>query len=290
MAQVPSFAIESNARFGAYTIHVSSVFAFRVYSDTRPRNSYISSLQKGLILVYNGAETIGEGTGFGVPVLIYSDEAYFSGSSNVYLFEQDDSKVIRKEFFMDRVPRERLGRIRLGNQGIARLLSRALKVLAEFYRHHKHLQFLTIAHAIDVILGVHTDFLKTSPVGKVVVTYRISQNHICVEMDLSLMRRERLNKILVLNELGSRFFRGYSDSNGKKLVDGKVRPWEKVEAEWASIISMQNRVGFRLCQRKDSILLRGREYLKGYRDWIGLEYEVNPELDHFEYEIEVWGA
>jgi hypothetical protein len=35
------------------------------------------------------------------------------------------------------------------------------------------------------------------------------------------------------------------------------------------------------------VLRRGREFLEGSLDWVGLDYEVNPRTDVFEYVIEV---
>jgi len=59
--------------------------SLRLYASTEPRNLKIADLQKALILVVNGTEAVGEGTGFGLPVLVYSDETYFSGSSKLYV-------------------------------------------------------------------------------------------------------------------------------------------------------------------------------------------------------------
>jgi len=267
------------------TIPLSSSLALRINSDTKPHNSQIAYLQKGLILVHNGVETVGEGTGFGVPVLIYSDETYFSGSSHVYLSRQNDFKIIRKEFFMDEVPRKRIRKVKLENQKL-RAMSRYLD---ELYQKHRRLRLLTLK-SLSMRMGVHTSFVKTTTVGKVIVTYGISQSLILVKTDFSLLKRENLKKIFMLNEQGSRFFRRYSDSNGTKLVDKKIGAWETIEAEWASITDLQGRVGFRLWGTKNSVLRRGREFLKGCLDWIGLDYEINPKNAVFEYEIEIIGA
>ncbi|MFQ5836598.1 MAG: hypothetical protein ACE5HG_01970 [Candidatus Bathyarchaeia archaeon] len=257
----------------------------RIYSDTKPHNSHIADLQKGLILIHKGAETVGEGTGFGVPVLLYSDETYFSGSSHVCISRQNDLEIIRKEFFMDKVPRKRIRKVGLENQKLRAIL----RSLAEVYQKHRHLRILTLA-SLPRSMGVHTSFVKTVPAGKVIVTYGLSQGRIRVKTDFNLLKRENLQKIFVLNEQGSRFFRRYSDSKGTNLVDKQIGAWETIEAEWARITDLQGRVGFRLWKAKNSVLRRGREFLKDGRDWIGLDYEVNPESAVFEYEIEILGA
>ncbi len=62
-----------------YTLPISNSVVLGVHLDTKPWNMKTADLQKGLILIYNGVDVIGEGTGFGVPILKYSDETYFSG-------------------------------------------------------------------------------------------------------------------------------------------------------------------------------------------------------------------
>jgi len=267
------------------TVPLSSSLAIRVYSDTRPRNSHIADLQKGLIFVHKGVETVGEGTGFGVPVLLYSDETYFSRSSHTYFYEHDDYKVIRKEFFMDMVPRKRFRRIKLENQKVRSIL----KYLAEMYQKHRHLQFLTFER-LSINMGLRTSFVKTAPTSKVIVTYGINQSSIHVKAVFSLLKKENLQKIFMLNEQGSRFFRRYSDSNGTKLVDKQIGAWETIKAEWANITDLQGRVGFHLWTVKNSVLRRGREFLEDSRDWIGLDYEINPKNAVFKYEIKILGA
>ena len=270
-------------------IPLSDSLSLHVYSDTKPHNAFISDLQKGLILVYKEVEMVGEGTGLGVPVLVYSDETYFSGLSHVYSWKKDDCKIICKEFFMDEVQRTRISKVKLENQKLAHTFARILRYVTEAYQKHRHLRFLT-AEKLYWSMGIKTSFVKTTPSGKVIATYCLSEGHIDVRMDFSLLKRRNLQKIFVLNELGSTFFRMYLDSDGTKLVDKQIGAWETVEAEWASITDIRGGIGFRLWRAKNSVLRRGREFLKGHRDWIGLDYEINPNNNIFEYEIEILGA
>ncbi len=273
------------SKIDSCTIPLSSSLALRIYSDTKPHNSHIADLQKGLIFVHKGIETVGEGTGFGVPVLLYSDETYFSGSSHVYFCEQDNCKIIRKEFLMDKVPRKKIRETQFEN----RKLRAILRYLAEMYQKHRHFRLLTLENLFGN-MGVHTSFVKSVPAGTVIVTYGISKDRIQVKSDSSFLNRENLEKIFMLNEQGSRFFRTYLDSNSTKLVDKQIGAWEAVGSEWASITDLHGRVGFRVWKAKDTILRRGREFLKDCRDWIGLDYEIDPKNTAFEYEIEILGA
>lgn len=281
----PTECLSDFSKIDECTISLSGSLALRVYSDTKPHNWKIADLQKGLILVYKGTELIEEGTGFGVPILLYSDETYFSGSSNLYLSRQNDSKLIYKEFVMDMVPRKKLRKVELTNPKLLALS----RYIAELYQRHRHLRPL-MSTSLSKWIGLHTSFAKTVPAGKVIVAYSISQDRVLVKTDFSLVRRENLQKIFVSNEQGSRFFTRYTDSEGTTLVDSHIGAWDRVEAEWASITDTQGRVGFRLRSIGNGILRRGREFLKGYLDWVGLDYEINPVSDFFEYEIEILGS
>jgi hypothetical protein len=268
-----------------HTVPLSNSLALRIYSDTKPHNSHIANLQKGMILVHKGAEVIGEGTGFGVPVLLYPDETYFSGAARVYVSQQSDLKIIRKEFCMNKVPRKRIRTVRLKSQTL-RVIS---NLVADVYQKHKHLRLLTLKK-LSGSLGVHTSFVRTVPAGTVVVTYSLCRDRIEVKTDLSLLKKENLQRIFVLNEQGSRFFRRYSDSHGTVLVDRQIGAWDTIEADWASLSDLQSRVGFRLKKTRNSVLRRGREFLEGCLDWAGLDYEINPTNVFFEYEIEILGV
>ena len=267
------------------TIHISDLTSLRVYRDTRPRNLKIANLQKGLILVYEGNELVGEGTGFGLPVLVCSDQTYFSGSSTIRVAQQDDRWSIRKEFIMDRTARNRFRNITLEN----RLARDLIAYLSRLYQMHTKLRFLRLK-GVTQRIDINTSFVQAKPIGKVNVIYAIDKQRISISADFKNLERDELEKMFMLNEQGSRFFRKYSDSQGTKLEDSKIGAWDGIRAKWASLKLPDNEVGFRLWKKKNSILRRGREYLKDSLDWVGLDYELNPETLVFEYPIEISGA
>jgi hypothetical protein len=272
-----------------YTIPLSHSLALRINSETEPHNSLIADLQKGLIFIYKGLERVGEGTGFGLPVLRYSDETYFSGFSNIRFHEEGENKILCKEYLIDTVRRKRLGEVELVNQRLARLYERGSRFLAEAYQKHRGLRLLSLAKLVEEI-GVRSSFKRVNPVGKVTMTYVIRQGRIRVKIDFNIQRREGLRKIFVLNEQSSRLFRRYLDSKGAERFDRQIGVWDQVEGQWASITDLKGKVGFRLYRKEKAVLRRGREFVKDCRDWIGLDYEIDPETDLFEYEIEIWGA
>jgi len=278
--------IKGNSKFSKvdkFTVPLSNSLALRIYSDTKPHNLHLTDLQKGMILVYKGVETVGEGTGFGVPVLLYPDETYFSGSSHVYLSRQNDDKIVCKEFLMDTVSRPTIGKTELENRNL-RSISRYFD---ELYRSHRHMQPFLLLLAKKI--GANTGFVKSTSAGKVLVTYSINKARVLVRIDFSLLRRKNLQKAFILNEQGSSFFSRYLDSNDTELIDKQIGTWDETKAEWGCITDLQGKVGFRLWRVKNSVLRRGRESLEDYLDWIGLDYEVNPKTSVFEYEIEIFG-
>jgi len=235
--------------------------------------------------MYKGSETIGEGAGFGLPVLVYSDETYFSGSSKVYVFQNNGRWAIRKEFVMDRVTRNSFRNVTLENRVARRFFTR----LAEVYQRHPMLRSLTLKDLTGK-MDVGTTFLKAKSRGTVVVTYTMDKPRILVSADFRDSERRRLQKIFMLNEQGSTFFRKYVDSMGMELLDTGIGAWDGIGTKWACLKILNGEFGFRLWRVDESTLRRGREFLKGSLDWVGLDYEVNPDKDFFEYTIEVLGV
>jgi len=267
-----------------HTIPLSNSLAIRIYSDTRPHNLYLANLQKGLVLIYKDVERVGEGTGFGLPVLQYSNGLYFSRSSEVFLFELNGVKAIRKEFLMDTVQRKKIRKVNLEN----RRVRATFEYVEELYRRHQNLRILSLKKASGM-MGLKTNFAEIKPMGKVSVTYTLGQGDIRVKADLCHVRRECLKRVFMLNEQGSQNFTRYSDSSGRKLIGRRIGAWEIVDANEASITDLHGRIGFRLHGLENGIMRRGREYLKGRLDWIGLDYEIDPSRSAFEYGIEILG-
>jgi hypothetical protein len=267
-------------------IQISSSLSLQIHSDSKPSNGKIEDLQKGLIIVYDGLERVGEGTGFGVPVVKYVNETYFPGLSKVYTFQKQDNTTIVKIYAMNTVRRKELGKIYIRN----RVINGVHRLIADAFQKTKHLRplFLTI---LSQRLGLHGNFVKAEAIGQIIITFHVSHRGLVkVKADFSLIKKRKLQKIFLLNEQGSTFFRKYHDSNGTVLFDNKLGTWERVDAEWAMVSAPKNNVSFHLWKIKGSTLRRGREFLKGHLDWIGLDYEITPDTTEFEYEIEILGG
>jgi hypothetical protein len=268
-----------------YTVPLSNFTALEVYSNTKPYNLKIAKLQKGLIITYNGKERVGEGTGFGFPVLIYPKETFFSSTSTVSVAQTAESVKIRKEFYMDRATRNKFGNVYLENQKARAFI----RYLTDFYQKNSRFRYLALK-GFFVRIGVESAFVKAAAVGKVVVDYDIRNWVIDVKVDFRHMQRGHLKKVFVLNEQSAEFFRRYTDAHHALLVDKQIGAWDGVSPEWACLMDMQGHVGFRLWKVNGSVLRRGRETMINRLDWVGLDYEVDSDSEVFEYKIEILGG
>ncbi len=269
-----------------HTCSVSDLVALRIYSDAKPKNMKTADLQKGVILIHKGKEVVGEGTGFGVPIAKYCAETVFSGSSFLQVHKRENVTVIQKEFSMDLVARDKFRNLKLENAQVRSMID----YICLLYQKHKRLaKSILITKELLLKAGATSVFVRTAAKGKVIVTYLIEGNRIQVKMNFSHLERNSLQKIFVLNEQGGHFFRKYSDSDGEKLTDEEIGVWNPVRATSAVITNKKTTVGFKLRNAEGTMLRRGRELMKGTLDWIGLDYELGPGRNSFEYDIEVYG-
>jgi len=269
-----------------HTLDISDSISLKVYSNTNPQNMKIADLQKGLVLLFDGIDVIGEGTGFGVPIAKYSDETVFSGSSSLYVRRLGNGVEIRKEFLMDLVTRDRFRNLKLKMPGIRKLSD---FFCLKYQKHKRLVRPVLIVRSLFPKFGIKSSFIKRPHKGTIIVTYVMKRNRIQVKLNFSKLEHTDLGKVFILNEQGAHFFRTYSDSKGLRLVDDEIGAWDNVTAQSAKIVNEQNQIGFSLKSLEGSMLKRGRELMEGYLNWIGLDYELEPESRHFEYEIELFG-
>ena len=264
------------------TFHINNSLSVRLYPDNRPCNLEISALQKGLVLLKNGLELIEEGAGFGVPVIKYSDHCFFSGSAQTYVHEMDDNKaVFTKLFDLNTISRKQIYGAFIQED----LYSIFQKSFERAYHGRKNLRAIfDWLIWLRKSLGVETQFVNVESRGKVAVTYSCSCNQVSIHIDLSALNCFDCKEILILNEQGANFFRKYSDSSGKTLLNDKIEAWEKVSAEYASMSDLSGQLSFSL-KNVGGSLFRGREFVPQRFCWSGLAFALNPEIRYFEYNI-----
>jgi hypothetical protein len=82
---------------GQFNFPADGVMSLRFYNSTAPANGKLAGLQKGAVLVVEGNETVGEGAGFGAPVLEFGGRTYFSRTARTEPVEGGLSKVFRMD-------------------------------------------------------------------------------------------------------------------------------------------------------------------------------------------------
>jgi hypothetical protein len=261
-----------------YSINDSVVL--RIYSDQRPMNLETSSLQKGVVLEHNKQEVIGEGLGFGVPLVKYNDKTFFSGTSEIIL--DSATNIIHKKYVLDTISKKYY-KGNLISDKIYRPIHRAFTF---FYLIFKPLRFFFdyLMHLRETV-GIQTSFHKTEPRSTVYMTYQITGNKLHVKADFSKIKSDNVEEFVVLNEQGAMFFKSYSDSEGTELYNEMIGPWHIVEAEKASLIDKSRDLSFTLWNLDTASMVRGWENVPGRLSWTGLNYIFKPEIKKMAYSI-----
>ena len=188
---------KADSRFGrlrllhgeSYTASIKPNLAFRVYADSRPHNLKISSLQKGLVLILDGKELIEEGAGFGVPITVFSDKTYFSSSAQVLVYEAEHSRIIVKRFLMDTSSRRNW---KIGSFVDNPFYKRVSSFLEAAYRNYPNSRKVILPlMGLKNKVGVKTDFIPSEPRGEVTMTYKVKQDRLDIEADLTGLAKDK---------------------------------------------------------------------------------------------------
>lgn len=230
-------------------------------------------------------ELIEEGVGFGVPVAMFSDKTYFSGSARLSINAGRQKNVIVQQFYMDTVSRKVWKNRVFADHSVYQIFSRFLMNIYRKYPASRRSIFPLIK--LRNRLGIQTRFTKVKHRGIITVNYKIKRNSVEIEVDLTKIDKRNCTQVLLLNEQGSTFFRRFHDSNGISLTDEKVGAWDRVDADWAGFSDISCTLGFRLQRLPPYRLMRGREYIKDRLSWAGMAYKLSPRLGFFKYEVKI---
>jgi hypothetical protein len=245
----------------------------------------IAFLQKGLVLVDDGVELIEEGAGFGVPIVKYEDQTFFSSTAQTYLLEQNEKTTIfTKVFFMDAISEKQIRGATINSD----LYSFIHQTFEKGYLSRQNLRpVFDWIMKIRKMLGVQTHFIKVASKGKITITYHCFPDIIKVFVDFSKLDKKNCREVLILNEQGASMFQRYIDADGTVLCDGQIEAWARVEAKQASLSDIKGQLTFTLENLKTATLLRGREQIKDRFSWAGLTYTMDPKTVLFDYTLRI---
>jgi len=258
---------------------ISEKLEVKLYHDSRPNRMEIADLQKGLVLELDSKEIIGEGIGFGAPVVIYEDDVFFSKTARLV---NVGPKNITKIFRMDSISRiDFRGHIFGGS-----IYKKYYDIVSRLYMETKWSQPLfRIFMALKRSLGFKTRFISVEERGSVRVQFKFIPHKILVNVDLTGLKTSRCKEILILNEQDAKSFNRFSDSNGANQDVDQMGAWEEVKSESATLEGTG--VKFTIDRQAGVKLFRGREEVPGRLSWIGFAYSLQPTVKKFDYIIQI---
>jgi hypothetical protein len=264
------------------TKSISDRLAVRLYRDSRPKFLEISPLHKGIALLFDNIELIGEGVGFGVPVVKYGDKTFFSTSAECTIKENEGGCTLTKSFILDAVSRKRVGKASYFNDDFYRFFR---KLFERAYLCQKgYAPFFNRIMELRETMRLQTDFVRVTPRGTVTFNYSIQVGSIKIRTDLSRLELNGCEEILILNEQGATFFNKYSDSDGTTLFNEQIGAWQPVTANEASLSDAGENLTFTLTKNSGT-LFRGFEKVRRRFSWAGLSYSLPPQSSTFDYVI-----
>ena len=264
------------------TVSVDGHVSCRLYSDTRPHCLEIAPLQKGLVLMLYGKELIGEGVGFGAPVVVYRDRPYFSTSAEVTVQADGGRSVLVKSFLLDAISRKRIGKTYIDDNFYKFFHKRFHNTYVNNKKLNPAFNWLM---ELRRLFKIKTEFVKVQPRGTVTVRYAFMPDSIDVNVSLSQLDKSSCKEVLILNEQGASFFNKYHDSDGLTLIGEQVGAMEKVNANRASFATANGSVSFSLKNVNATEFFRGREKTRGRFSWAGFGYSLHPSTRVFRYTI-----
>jgi len=258
--------------------------SLRVYADSRPHMLQTAKLQKGVVLVYNGTELVGEGLGIGVPVCRYQDGTRFSMSAETFIDNSAVHPKIVKTYDMNGIAAKRFREVSIRR---GRYLAHLLRLLEKAYR--KFRRFTVGAGLVLELLsflGMRNEYVKSHSKGRIIVTYRPNGAGLHIEADLGELTADGLQSVIFANEQSGRLFNEYADSSGARLQGTEIEPWWITRAEWASLHCRELGLGLRLHRPNGWRIVRGREVVEERISWSGLDLVYGGVPKTLEYRVQ----
>ncbi len=236
-------------------------------------------LQKGLVMFLGSKSLCGEGVGFGVPAVEYSDKIFFS---RVATIAKKDNELV-KRFSIDTVQGKTWnGRFSLDNKIYQAVQSR----LTDTYRKKREFRrILTRMMQLQSLVGIKLTNRTVESMGYVNETYQMSGNSVTITVDNSGLTDKDFMRLYIFNEQ-SADFDVYYDEFGT-LRDDDIGVWEEVKSRRAHLENRRLNVTFGVENIPGSKLFRGRELFRPRLDWAGFCYSVPSKTQQFSYTVQL---
>ena len=134
--------------------------------------------------------------------------------------------------------------------------------------------------------AIEHGFTATNSKGNVSVDYTVEPSTLGISVDPSELS-PGCERLCLMNELDTKIFDSYDDSDGIRLRGWKVGAWSPVEADWARFSAYDGSISFKLLKLEDVKMFRGREIVPGHLLWAGLAYDMGAPLHGFSYTVEI---
>ena len=243
----------------------------RIIPDSMYQGEGISKgLARGLLVYYGDQNLTGEGMGIGSIAIRDHECTYFSRSCT----DSTEAGVIKRTFTLDT-------RMRWSIRGKpSNLLTRWIEYGISAYMQLPRFQssIMLPVSPLSTLLDIHPLFETIPSRGKVTFAYRVTGNHVEVQVEINVPVRPQ-DTVCLLNELSAAWFTAGWD--GKRPVSPPPG-WEKVSSAQLPVSLVDPVHGIRFCMGQPSVsppvpftIYRGREHT-GDVCWAGFCIELGP--------------
>jgi len=265
--------------------------SLRIAEGAADRKDYAtSSLQKGLLIIHNGANLAMEAVGFGVPVIKLGLRTVFPGSVKLALSQKGPVWRVTGSYTLNL--EEKISRPGSRNVKSAPVYA-AKNTLAALIRGFPPARRLltALSSALRWVFHLETIYEDAGYSAKVEMLYIIDtqKGQLRVEVDLSHLADDKITEIIVMNEQGARHFDEYRDSSGLLLRGDRIGCWNEVSADTATFVSVDCGLQYTLDRIKDATLFRGRELIGSRLAWSGFGYSFPPAVKKAGYNLVIEG-
>lgn len=268
------------------------MLSYELSDKPEPRWGKSSPIQKGLVpRLSRGPDLCEEGLGFGVPILQFWRDFYFPGTAQVV---RPSTRLVdgwEKRFQMNLVERYH----RRPTHGLTRFSWVVPRLYNWIYKSSAGRQFLGLMSALNGVVSPalgrqepQPRFHAVADRGQVRTTYRreFRNGGVRIEVELTRVVRDGLQRSYIANELGGSHFTRYWDSRGLHLTNDAISPWHKIEGQWAVLYAPALDWGFRVEIPRGITAFRGREVLGQHSIcWSGIILTPPPSMERLTYRV-----